>query len=91
MIDSITISNKSVLYDSLGLIKTYENGDSILPADASRLTYSMAKNIAKNFQFENCQGKVSKSGLEEDEFLFSILEYLTGRKPGSEIWNTFEE
>lgn len=32
-----------------------------------------------------------ESGLNENEFLFSILEYLTGRKPGSEIWNTFEE
>ena len=30
------------------------------------------------------------SGLDENEFLFSLLERLTGRKPGSEIWKKIE-
>lgn len=29
---------------------------------------------------------VEESGQNENEYLFSLLEMLTGKKPGSEIW-----
>ncbi len=29
-----------------------------------------------------------ESGYEENEYLFMLLEYMTGKKPGVEIWNT---
>lgn len=31
-----------------------------------------------------------ESGMDENEYLFMLLEMLTGRKPGNEIWNTIE-
>lgn len=37
--------------------------------------------------FQNVQ---SESGLEENEFLFMVLEMITGTKPGPEIWETIE-
>lgn len=97
-IKSGMIGKESILNSSIGevkLLNDFGKGQFLLNEQETPLYFHFYKESGKwkidltsIFPFSNIAFKqlVAESGQNETDYIFSLLEILTGNKPGSEIW-----